>query len=99
MAGSENCWGIATNIPDYSSDIYSGKVRDLYQVWLDKYAQPGVTEMLLVTTTGFNSVMFFVQAIEEAGSIEPDDVMAVIEDPDFRFDTYASDNDSNITII
>ena len=92
IAGRENCWKIATNIPDYSSDIYSGKVRDLNEEWLRDYARPGETEILLVTTAAYNGIMVFAQAIEEAGSIDPDEVMKVLDDPDFRFDIFNMDD-------
>jgi len=92
IAGRDNSWKIATNIPDYSSDIYSGKVRDLNEEWLRDYARPGETEILLVTTAAYNGIMVFAQAIEEAESIDPDEVMKVFDDPDFRFDLFNMDD-------
>ena len=93
VAGPANAWKIATNIEDYTALIYSGRVQELNREWLQKYASPpGRTDLPLVTTSAYNIVMLYKAAIEKAGSIEPDKVMQVMDDPNFTFATFAAED-------
>ena len=88
IAGEENCWGIATDQADYTSPVFPQPLRDLYQRWLQKYAEPGETTMNVCVVHGYGQMGFIKTAIEEAGSIDVDEVIKAFEDPDFTFERY-----------
>ena len=92
VAGAENVYNIATTDPGYSSDLYSERTRQLFQEWLANYAQPGEVAMGITVSHGFRAVLAYATAIEEAGSIDPDEVMKVFDDPNFRFDISDAEN-------
>ena len=46
----------------------------------------------MVTPLGYGAVEFFVQAIEAAQSIDPDEVIKVIDDPSVRFDYFGEES-------
>ena len=58
-------------------------MRALYQDWLERYPD---LSMYTTTQCGFVGVNMYVQAMQEAGSIDTDAVVAVFDDPNFRFD-------------
>jgi len=66
------CEGLLTNEPRYWSELYAEYQRLYYG------AQFGLCQYC-----GYGDFMFYVQAIEAAGSIDPDEVMKVIDDPDW----------------
>jgi ABC-type branched-subunit amino acid transport system substrate-binding protein len=93
VAGPENSWHIASNIEDYTSPIYSERVQELNQEWLEEYADPpGRTDLPLVTTSAYNTIMLYKAAIEHAGSIDPEEVMKALDDPELTFDTFAAED-------
>ncbi len=92
IAGPENMWNVMTSYPGWSSDVFPQRTRDLYQEWLVKYAAAGQTEMGITVSNSWKMMLFFRDAIEAADSIDPEEVLKVIDDPDFRFDIFAADN-------
>ena len=46
--------------------------------------------MALTTYLSYGTVGLYVQAIEEAQSIDPDDVMEVFNDPDWEFEWFGA---------
>jgi len=92
VAGPENVWGITSSFPGYSSEVYPARTRELYQDWLENYASPGETEIAITTGNSFKSMLFLKAAIEAADSIDVDEVIEAIEDPDFRFDIFAAND-------
>lgn len=89
VAGPENVWGICSNEPDWTSDVYPAKAHALYQEWQEMYPGEPMDRCPPMT---YSAVMFYAAAIEEAGSIDPDEVMKVLDDPDFRFDVFFADD-------
>jgi len=77
--------GFATNDPDYSSELYPETTRQLYAEFKRLY--PG-QPMALTTYISYIGVEIFVQAWQAAGSIDPDDVMKVFDDPNFTFTAF-----------
>jgi branched-chain amino acid transport system substrate-binding protein len=92
IAGPENMWKVFTSYPGWHSEAFPQRTRDLYQEWLDNYAAPGQTEMGITVSNSWKFMTFLRDAIEEAGSIDPEDILPVIDDPSFRFDVFAADN-------
>ena len=85
---TEYLYNIATEEEDFSSPVFAQSVRDLHARWLELYAKPGET-MNTCTVHGYGHVMTIAAAIEQAGSIDVDEVLKVFDDPDFRFNrTY-----------
>jgi len=82
VAGCEYSEGFMTNDPDYSSDLYSDEVRGLYAEFQQRY--PG-RPLALTTYMSHGGVNMFVQAMQKAGSVDPDEVMKVFDDLDFEF--------------
>jgi branched-chain amino acid transport system substrate-binding protein len=91
IAGRENVWGLVYNLSDWTSDAYSEKVHELVREWDEKYARPG-EPLDRVTPMGYSTVVMYRDAIEQAGSIDPDEVMKVFDDPNFRFDAFWADD-------
>ena len=71
------------NQADMTDPMWPEETRALYQDWLDRY--PDIS-MYTTTMSGFASVNMFVAAMQEAGSTDTDAVLAVFDDPNFRFD-------------
>jgi len=92
IAGSENVWNILSSYPGWSSEVYPKRTQALYQEWLENYASPGETAMGITTSNSYKAMLFFRDTIEEADSIDVGEVMKVIDDPDFRFDIFAAEN-------
>ena len=85
VAGVEAAQGLLINEPDYSSDIYPETTRQLYAEYQELYpgAQFGLCQYL-----GYSAVWFYKQAIEKAGSIDPDEVLKVFDDPSWTYDWF-----------
>jgi len=90
-AGAENVWKIASNEPDWTSPVYPARAQQLNEEYLEKFAQPG-QKMDRLAPMSYSAVLMFAKAIEEAGSIDPDEVMKVFNDPNFRFDAFFADD-------
>jgi len=89
VAGTQNLWNIASNEPDWTSDAYPARVREMYEEWQRMY--PG-DAMDRTPPMGYSALMMYAKAIEQAGSIDVDEVMKVLDDPNFRFDTFFMDD-------
>jgi len=87
IAGADFAEGFICNDPDYGSDFYSEAQRQLYDEFQELY--PG-RPLALITYLAYAGVNFFVQAIQEAGSVDPDEVMKVLDDPNFEFEWFAT---------
>jgi len=85
IAGNEAYAGFYQNEPVYSSDIYPEATRALYAEFQQRY--PG-EPCGLCHYLGFATVYFYKQAIETAGSIDPDDVMKVLDDPTWTYEWW-----------
>jgi len=85
VAGAEAAEGFMVNDPDYSSDLYPESTRQLYTEYQQRY---GDQPLSAITYGSYAGLMLLVQAIEEAGSIDPDEVMKVFDDPDWEFEWF-----------
>ena len=85
VAGPAYTEGLMMNEPDYSSDLYPEATHQLYAEYQQRY--PG--EPLPYTVyLGYGVVMFYVEAVQKAGSTDPDEVLKVFDDPDWRFQWF-----------
>jgi len=89
VAGPDNVWKIASNEPDWTSDVYPTRVREMYEEWQKMY--PGEA-MDRTPPMAYSAIMMYAKAIEQAGSIDTDEVMKVFDDPNFMFDTFFMDD-------
>ena len=71
VAGPENMWKIASNEPDWSSDVYPERAHELNREWQEMIA-PG-EHMDRTPPMAYSAVMMYVKAIEQAGSIDPNE--------------------------
>ena len=46
--------------------------------------------MALITYLAYAGIYFYVQAMQEAGSVDPDEVMKVLDDPNFEFTWFGT---------
>jgi len=85
IAGAKATEGFMVNDPDYSSSLYPESTRQLYAEYQNRYkGQP----FSAITYGSYSDVMLFVQAIEKAGSIDPDQVKKVFDDPNWKFEWF-----------
>jgi branched-chain amino acid transport system substrate-binding protein len=85
VAGVESAEGFMTNAPVYTSDIYPEAVHQLYAEFQQRY---GGVPFELTQYLAYGAVMLYKQAMEEADSIDPDEVRAVFDDPDWEFEWF-----------
>jgi branched-chain amino acid transport system substrate-binding protein len=78
IAGKEAAEGLMINDVDYSSDLYPDKTHQLTAEFQERL--PGQA-FNLTHYLGYSAVWFYKQAIEKAGSIDPDEVLKVFDDP------------------
>ncbi len=89
MAGPTYTWSILNAEPDWSKPAYSQHARDLNEEWKQNHRLPGEVSMNITTRNGYASIMFIKAAIEAAGSIDPTDVLNVVDNgPVFTFDNF-----------
>jgi len=89
ISGAENIWKIGSNEPDWTSPVYPPRVHELWQEYQRRW--PGQA-MERCCAMGFSGIMMYQKVFEQAGSIDPDEVMKVLDDPNFRFDTFFADD-------
>jgi len=82
---------IATNEEVFLEPIFTQSVRDLNERVVRQYVKPGES-MNCCTIHGYSHVTCLAKAIEQAGSIDVDDVMKVLDDPNFRFNRIYVEN-------
>jgi len=87
-AGLQYMYNMLTSLHDYESGFFGEAMIDLFHRWQVERAKPGETDMPGTLVNGYRHVMFYRDAIEEAGSIDPDDVLKVFDDPTFEFEAY-----------
>jgi len=85
IAGNEAYTGVYHNEPVYDSDLYPEATRALYAEFQKVY--PG-EPCGLCHYLGFSTVYFYKQAIETAGSIDPDEVLKVFDDPNWTYEWW-----------
>jgi len=85
VAGVEYAEGFMTNAPIYTSDIFPEAVHQLYYEFEQLY---GGVPFELTQYLAYGAVMTYKQAMERAGSIDPDAVRAVFDDPTFEFEWF-----------
>lgn len=89
MVGESYMYNMATAMPIFTSEFYSPQMRELARRYMDEgWAQTGETEMPDVAVHGYSGVSQIVTAIEEAGTIDSEEVLKVMDDPDFTFERY-----------
>jgi branched-chain amino acid transport system substrate-binding protein len=89
IVGLDNLYKVATSLPDFSSDFYSPQMQELNRRYFDEgYAQPGEVVMSDTAVHGYSHMMFYKKAFEEAGTLDKDEVMKVLDNPNFRFERY-----------
>jgi ABC-type branched-subunit amino acid transport system substrate-binding protein len=86
--GVDEMYNIVTTLPDFTSEFYSPAMNDLVRRYMEEKAKPDETDMPDTVVHGYSHMMFYVEAIKQAQSIDPDDVMKVFDDPSFRFERY-----------
>jgi branched-chain amino acid transport system substrate-binding protein len=85
VAGVEFAEGFLTNAPVYTSDIHPDAVHQLYNEFFER---SGGVPFELTQYLAYGAVMLYKQAMEKAGSIDPDDVKAVFDDPTWTFEWF-----------
>ena len=89
MVGLDYMYKMATAMPVFTSEYYSPQMRELARRYMEEgWSQPGETSMPDVVVHGYSCVSQIVTAIEEAGTIDPEEVLKVMDDPDFTFERY-----------
>jgi ABC-type branched-subunit amino acid transport system substrate-binding protein len=91
IAGDANLWNVLMNDPDLCSPVYPAQACDLLNEWREVYAENPRDSMMRTPTMGYDAMMMFATAIEQAGSIDTDEVMKVLDDPTFRFPSVVSE--------
>jgi len=82
IAGAEYAEGFICNDPNYGSDVYPEAVRQLYAEFQE--LNPG-RPLALTTVMAYSTTFLYVQLFQAAGSTDPDEVMKVLDDPNFEF--------------
>jgi len=77
--------GFITNDPDFSSPLFPESTRQLYAEFQRLY--PG-QPLALPTYIAYIGVELYVAAWQAAGSIDADDVMKVLDDPNFTYECW-----------
>jgi len=75
---------------DYSSDTWPQGVQDANARFLARY--PGKSEMEYCVYIAYEAMNVYFQAMEKAGSVEPEAVLKVFDDPDWRFSLFGNPN-------
>jgi branched-chain amino acid transport system substrate-binding protein len=86
IAGKEAVEGFLTNEPDYSrADLWPAETVAIYAEFqsLKPGAQFGLSQYL-----GYGSAMFYKQVIEAAGSVDSEEVLKVLDDPNFEYEWF-----------
>ena len=91
IGGLENIEGGRFLNSDYSSSVWPQDVRDVADRWRERFG----TEMEFTAFIGYEVIRIYVQAIQEAGSIDPEEVLKVFDDPTWRF-SYWGDTQSEM---
>jgi len=90
--GLDGMHSISTSLPDFASDAYSPQMQELARRYMEERAAPDETDMPDCVVHGYSQMMFYKKAFEQADSLDPDEVMKVFDDPDFRFERYYTPN-------
>jgi len=85
IAGAEAAEGFTVNDPDYTSTLYPESTRQLAAEFEQRY--PG-SPLALTTYIAYSAVQLYAQAIEAAGSIDPDEVRKALDDPNFTYEAF-----------
>jgi ABC-type branched-subunit amino acid transport system substrate-binding protein len=85
IAGCDFAEGFITNDPDYLSDLYPEATREIAADIMRRYPE---ASLALTTYLSFNAVEMYVAGMQWAGSIDPDEVMKVFDDPDFEYSAF-----------
>jgi len=91
IGGLENIEGGRFLNSDFSSPVWPQYVRDVADIWQERYG----TQMQFNNLLGYDVIHIYVQAIQEAGSIDPEQVLKVFDDPNWRF-SYWGDTQSEM---
>jgi len=84
-AGAEAAEGYASQEINFESPVAPEGMRDLFREYCQRYNE---THMNWVVWLGYGTVMMFAQAMEEAESTDPEAVMQVLDDPDWKFEFW-----------
>jgi len=85
VAGAEAMEGVITNEVDYKDPVVPAASRAIAEDFNRRY--PG--EIIeFVTAMGYVNTMFYFQAIEEAESIDPEEVLKVVNQVGWKFDRF-----------
>lgn len=80
MVGLDYMYNMATAMPVFTSEYYSPQMRDLNRRYMEEgWSQPGEASMPDVVVHGYSSVTMIVAGIEEAGTIDTDEVLRGFE--------------------
>jgi hypothetical protein len=93
VVGVDYLYNILTTMPDFSSEFYSPQMQELSRRYFaEGHAQPGEVVMADCSVHGYSHMMFLKKAFETAGTLDKDEVLAVIDDPNLRFERYYHPN-------
>jgi branched-chain amino acid transport system substrate-binding protein len=92
IGGLENIEGGRFVNADFTSEVWPQDVRDVADRWRERFG----TEMEFTAFIGYEVIRIYVQAIQEAGSIDPEEVLEVFDDPNWRF-TFWGDTQSEMS--
>ena len=86
IIGPDFAWNIASTGFMIDSPLFSDTVRELYREWQQSsLGEPGGA-MPIVFPIGYAALNFFALVIELAQSLDADDILTVVQDPDFTFE-------------
>jgi len=89
IVGAEYAEGFMAAEPNYDSPYYNEEARALAAEWQRRYPQMG--PLTRAPIAFFRGAMCLFQAMEDAGSVEVEDVMKVFDDPDWTFHVLGYD--------
>ena len=91
VAGKQAVEGFLINEPDYGSEVWPETTRAIH----NEYAKlhPGAP-FGLCQYLGYGAAMLYKQAIEKAGSIDPDAVVKVLDDPSWTYEWFGAPGQS-----
>jgi len=90
IAGLDALEGIKFVYTDYKSDVWPQGVRDASARYLASH--PGKTELDFLVLLSYETINIYKQAMQRAGSIDPDEVLKVFDDPNFTFTFFGDPN-------
>lgn len=83
IAGLPALEGLRYVYTDYSADTWPAAVKDANKRYLTRYTDK--KEMQFTTYIAYEAMQVYFQAMQKAGSVEPEAVLKVFDDPNFKY--------------